>query len=376
MENLADRMHRIRRKLATGLSVVCFLMASALSSAATGPDQYEVDDQHYRARSLALNGVEQSHTFHDGADEDWLSFYATIDSLYFLGTKNPGARCNTVFELYNAEGKIIDDEIGSFAETHVTGYGEAEQVTWQCPASGVYYLRVLQADPQVFGDDTEYAIYLWDGSGPEGEMPVRGIVTDSISTKPIQEARVKLIKTANGVVQGLAVTDSRGRYQLSATDGAYKVQVRTTGYNTQTKLITVQGEPVVKSFALTPSIVSKPDLAVTAVSGPATAAPGANISVRSTVKNKGLVTSGAFNLCFYLSEGPQVDFGHARLLRVIKGLTLAAGAVISLNNTMIVPADLQSGVYYLVLSADQTHSVAESNEINNCRAALNSVTVE
>jgi hypothetical protein len=377
MENRADRVHRIKRRLAAGLAVLCFLMVSALSSAATGPDQYEVDDHHYRARNLALNGVEQSHTFHDGADEDWLSFYAVKETIYFLGTREyPGVRCNTVFELYNAAGKMIDDELGSFAETRVTGYGEPEQITWQCPADGIYYLRVLQADPEVFGDDTEYAIYLWDGSGPEGEMPVRGIVTDSKSTKPIQGARVKLIKTSNGVVQGIAVTDSRGRFQLSAMDGHYRLEARATGHAMQSKSVTVQGEPVTAYFALAPTTVSKPDLTVTAVSGPAAAKPGGSITVRSTVKNLGSVASGNFNLYIYLSEVPYVDFGRSRLLKIIKGLALDAGARNALTNTMKVPLDCQAGAYRIVVSADQDGRVAESNETNNRKASLNSVMVE
>jgi hypothetical protein len=376
MRSLTNGANRKSRWLFAGVAICCFLIPPALFAAATEPDQYEVDDHYYQARSLALNGVEQSHTFHDDADEDWLSFYATMDNLYFLGTENPGANCNTVFELYNAEGKIIDDEIGSFAETHFTGDGEAEQVTWQCPGDGIYYLRVMQEDPEIFGEGTEYAVYLWDGTGPQGEMPVRGKVTNSKTLKPVQGAKVKLIQIPSGMVQGPAVTDSKGIYQLSATDGEYQLQVRATGYKSKTKLITVQGEPVTTNFALTPSIVFKPDLAVTAVTGPVAAPPGGSITVKSTLVNQGEATSGKFNLYIYLSEVPRVDFGRSRLLKVISGITLGAGTSSVRKNMVTIPLDFQTGAYRIVVSADQTNSVAESNETNNCKASLNNVTVE
>jgi hypothetical protein len=169
MKNFENGANAVMRRLVSCLLVFLALISLAQAVAgATGPDQYEVDDHFYQARNLALNGSDQIHNFHDAADEDWLSFYAAKGNLYFLGTtKYPGARCNTVFELYNAEGKLIDDELGSFAGTHATGYGEPEQITWQCPADGTYYLRVRQEDPEVFGEDTEYAVYLWDGTGPQ-----------------------------------------------------------------------------------------------------------------------------------------------------------------------------------------------------------------
>lgn len=367
-----------RRWLFAVVAVFCLLMPPSLFAAATEPDQYEVDDHYYQARSLPLNGLEQSHTFHHAADEDWLNFYATKDKLYFLGTKDPGTNCNTVFELYNAEGQIIDDEIGSFEATHATGYGEVEEVGWQCPADGIYYLRVMQEDPEVFGVNTEYAVYLWDGTGPNDLMStVEGKVTNGKTKKPVQGAIVTLTAVSNGTTGEPDETNARGRYTLLALSGKkYKLKVQAAGYQAQTKTITVKVEPVSVNFALTPTATSKPDLAVTRVTVPIESQPPGSIVVKSILANQGEAASGKFKLYIYLSEVPRVDFGRSHLLEVISGITLDAGATAVRKKAVTIPFDVAPGTYRIVVSADQLGNVAESSETNNCKASINNVVVE
>jgi hypothetical protein len=148
------------RVFALSFLVICWLLTAAagLCSVGAEPDEYEPDDHHYQAKHLPLNQLPQLHNFHDQGDEDWFALYGSTGKLYCLGTNDPsdppGKRCNTVFELYDSAGRKVKDPQDEFANTEYTVYGEPEKVYWTCPAEGLYFLRVRQVDPGVFGEDT------------------------------------------------------------------------------------------------------------------------------------------------------------------------------------------------------------------------------
>jgi hypothetical protein len=373
------RIKRVMSRLmprAVGLVILCGLSLAATGRVAVAADVYEPDGHHYRARSLALDGPPQEHTFGTAADEDWLCFYGMKDQLYILESMDVGPRCNTVFELYNATGKKIDDG-GVFANTHRTDYGEAEEVTWRCPAAGTYYLRVMQKDPVIFGIGTQYSLYLWDGTAPQNiPVPVFGEVTSSITLKAISGAEVRLIDLTGLDSDRVCVTEPMGLYELYAPNGEYRLEVRATGYKMQSKLVSVRGEAVENLFALVPTDTPKPDLAVPAVSGPATALAGSSVTVQYKLANKGEVPSKPFSVAIYLSQVRRVDFGRSRRVGFIRGINLDAGILCIRQDTVKIPSDLQTGTYWIVVAADPAGSIAESCETNNSRVSLDMMTVE
>ncbi|HJV65656.1 MAG TPA: CARDB domain-containing protein [Geomonas sp.] len=114
------------------------------------------------------------------------------------------------------------------------------------------------------------------------------------------------------------------------------------------------------------TIGSGPDLVVTAVTSPASAATGQVITVPVTVKNRGTGNTGAqFPVGLYLCGTSTISTGCTSLGSLQSNLT--AGAQQQLNFSVTVPA-VTSGTYYLGAIADPANSIPESDETNNTLA--------
>jgi uncharacterized repeat protein (TIGR01451 family) len=119
--------------------------------------------------------------------------------------------------------------------------------------------------------------------------------------------------------------------------------------------------------------ISLPDLVLTSVSGPASAAPGQQIGVVATVKNQGSGSSGGFYVSGYLSTDPVItpwddafQTGDLEIGAVyVAGLAASAQQTLTINCT--VPSTL-TGTFYLGAIADSRNNVKESNESNNSLA--------
>jgi RHS repeat-associated protein len=113
--------------------------------------------------------------------------------------------------------------------------------------------------------------------------------------------------------------------------------------------------------------VAGPDLAVTSVSGPASAGAGATVGVATSVSAS--AAGGAarsFRVGIYLSADPVIAPDDKLLgTRSVSGL--AAGATSDATTSVKLPAGIR-GRYYLGAIADSTGLVAESDESNNALA--------
>ena len=117
-----------------------------------------------------------------------------------------------------------------------------------------------------------------------------------------------------------------------------------------------------------PVAVTRPDLLVTAVSGPSSATRGTNIFLMSTVRNQGGVSTGAVvQVGLYLSTDTLITAADTRLGSRSAG-RLAAGLSNSGTKTVLVPATLAPGTYYVGAIADDTGAVVELTETNNSLA--------
>ncbi len=110
-----------------------------------------------------------------------------------------------------------------------------------------------------------------------------------------------------------------------------------------------------------------PDLIVSALSGPATAAPGATIFVSDTTMNDGATAAAASVTRFYLSENRTVEAGDV-LLQSRNVPPLAAAAVHTATTAVTIPTSTATGSYYLLADADGETAVAEAVETNNARS--------
>ncbi len=109
-----------------------------------------------------------------------------------------------------------------------------------------------------------------------------------------------------------------------------------------------------------------PDLIVSVLSIPDTAAAGSTISVTDTTKNQGVDTAGASTTNFYLSTNKTFDSRDVLLgSRMVP--SLAPGATSSGSTPVNIPSGIKAGTYYIIAIADGDKVVPESTEGNNSR---------
>ncbi|HYU77704.1 MAG TPA: CARDB domain-containing protein, partial [Vicinamibacterales bacterium] len=111
-----------------------------------------------------------------------------------------------------------------------------------------------------------------------------------------------------------------------------------------------------------------PDLLVTSMNVPSTAAAGASVTISDTTKNQESASSEPSETGFYLSINTQFDAGDLFLgSRAVSAL--AAGAVESRSTPMQIPQGTAAGIYYVLAKADWNNLILETQESNNTRAS-------
>jgi subtilisin family serine protease len=139
-----------------------------------------------------------------------------------------------------------------------------------------------------------------------------------------------------------------GTHYLVAKADADNLEVETQeSNNTMWRLVTIGPELVVS------------------LTGPSTAAPGGAILATDAVKNQGGAEAGATTTRFYLSTDNDLDATDLVLSASRSVPGLAAGATSSGSTSVVIPATVTTGSYYLIAKADADNSVLESLESNN-----------
>jgi subtilisin family serine protease/subtilase family serine protease len=109
-----------------------------------------------------------------------------------------------------------------------------------------------------------------------------------------------------------------------------------------------------------------PDLIVSAVSAPATGAPGAPIIVSETTRNQGAGAASPSSTGFYLSTGVTLDPTAVFLGSRPVG-ELSAGGIGTGSVSLQIPPGTAAGNYYVIARGDWNAAVAETTETNNDR---------
>ena len=110
-----------------------------------------------------------------------------------------------------------------------------------------------------------------------------------------------------------------------------------------------------------------PDLIVSAMTAPASAAAGSTITVSDTTKNQGAGGASASATRFYLSANSAVDASDVTLGSRSVAALAAAGSD-SGTVSLVVPASTPAGAYYVLAQADAGSAVSETGETNNTKA--------
>jgi subtilase family serine protease len=135
------------------------------------------------------------------------------------------------------------------------------------------------------------------------------------------------------------------------------------------RVIAGSGYIVGTPSSATVSIVSDdvaPDMVVAALSAPRAAAAGGSIDVTDTTRNQGLGSAPASQTSFHLSKNAILDAADP-LLGSRAAAALEPGAATTSQTSLVLPAALDAGTYYLFAKADAPGTIAESNEYNNTR---------
>jgi hypothetical protein len=119
-----------------------------------------------------------------------------------------------------------------------------------------------------------------------------------------------------------------------------------------------------------------PDLAVTAVSDPPSAAEArGHFTVTDTVRNEGNANAGASRTRYYLARGTTRATGDVLLTGSRSVGALGLGAAATGTATLYLPAAVPGGSYRLMACADDLKAVTESDESDNCLASAGTVVV-
>ena len=111
-----------------------------------------------------------------------------------------------------------------------------------------------------------------------------------------------------------------------------------------------------------------PDLTVLTVTVPAVGEAGGTLSVTDTVKNQGGAASGSTERAYYLSENTGLDGSDVELgRRTLPALAVSTSYVAT--ESMLLPASLETGTYYVLVVANPGNVVLESAESNNMKAS-------
>ncbi len=132
------------------------------------------------------------------------------------------------------------------------------------------------------------------------------------------------------------------------------------------------GETVETNNTRLDTISIGPDLTVSALTSPSSAAGGAVISVTDTVKNTGADTSAPSVTRFYLSVNAQFDAGDTPLAGERAVPAVAANLTHVGTTNVTIPTGL-SGTYYLIAVANGYGTAPESSTTNNTR--LRAITI-
>jgi len=107
-----------------------------------------------------------------------------------------------------------------------------------------------------------------------------------------------------------------------------------------------------------------PDLAIAALSVPATAGAGATITVADTTQNQGEGPAAASATTLYLSTNTTLDGADVALgSRTVE--PLAAGATSAGSTAVAIPVSTGVGLFYVIARADADGVIAETQESNN-----------
>ncbi len=115
-------------------------------------DAYETDGQCLAAKSINSDGLFQSRTFHQQADNDWVRFDAVAGVTYIVEARvPPNSPADIIVELHPS-----CDAAATTTQDH--SFSPDIRLRFEAPSTGVYYLRLQNNKPTTFGSHVAYQL--------------------------------------------------------------------------------------------------------------------------------------------------------------------------------------------------------------------------
>jgi len=186
----------------------------------------------------------------------------------------------------------------------------------------------------------------------------------SIGVRKVEALGAGMSSTGKVTVVIPSTTPAGSYYLKACADNTYALM------GTVTQWIRESNEQNNCRLSATKITIGKPDLIVVSVSNPpAMIFPGSSFSVTDITRNNGqslaqLTSITRYYLSRDLSVGGDLPIGY----RVVSA-GLEAGISSTGTTSVLVPATIPSGSYYLLACADDANMVSEIYENNNCTIA-------
>lgn len=115
------------------------------------------------------------------------------------------------------------------------------------------------------------------------------------------------------------------------------------------------------------------DITITNVTAPSSAIHGQKLNVTSIVKNRGIASTGSFDVNFYLTTQKNINNRTFIGKRTISNL--GGRAINQQTSPVIIPDNVTPGNYYILAYADFNNTIKELDEDNNGRFTANTITI-
>lgn len=175
------------RKFSTFFAFFLMMIVIGLNGKAIAEDSFESDNNISVANKIILQYGYQSHTFHQSSDVDWVKFYAFERENYIIKAINDGDS-DIVLELFNENGDLLQEQ-----DTPLEPLADEILEFKQCPADGIYFVKVKLYDSSTFtgtdGNNT-YRIKAYLPIGPVTGT-IQGVVVSKDSGQPVGDVIVK-----------------------------------------------------------------------------------------------------------------------------------------------------------------------------------------
>jgi len=200
------------------------------------------------ATVVVPDGDSEAYDFDRAGDEDWFKFHALKGQVYTVTVTNVGERADAVVEVQDETGAVLSLE-RSVSDHSARRDSRASEATVQFAPErdGVYLIRVRSADPEVYGEGTEYSLAVTTRLAPSKTSTLVGTVRDAFTGRGLERVRLRTDLECS------ALTTPAGEYILPHPPGTLVLEAEADGYDSLARTVSLpEGKKLVLDLSMTP----------------------------------------------------------------------------------------------------------------------------